>query len=233
MRLQERQVAQLLPTQLLDEANMVRNATSSVHADVATIRDGVQVRQLHTPGAGRGLFADRDFAKNTLVTEYSGEILADEFAAAECTVQTHILYVNADRHGQLGSSLYISDDREPIPGRGGGSFANHQDHTKDCSTKFVLVDGKAYLIATRDIAAHEEILVNCGDLQVMMSLRRRICRLDVDGKRTIAFETISLSPWGERDESQSGNVSAPPSLPPSPPTPSPPSPFTARTPPPG
>ena len=105
--------------------------------------------------------------------------------------------MSTDRHGQLGSDLYIDGDREPIPGRGGGSFANHQTCIGDCSAEFTLVNGKAYLAATRNIAAHEEIFVNCGtDLLVMMGRKRRVCKRDIDGRLTVVLESVYPSPWG-------------------------------------
>ena len=101
------------------------------------------MRKSTIPDAGNGLFATRDFAKGELVTEYAGRSMRDQFVAAECKVQTHIAHVSASRQRQLGLDPYIYGDHNPIPGRGGGSFANHS------STKSRTVDtGRQVIFAS-------------------------------------------------------------------------------------
>jgi hypothetical protein len=129
--------------------------------------------------------------KDGVITTYDGEKLADKFAAAECKVQTHILHMSAAREGQLGQDVYIDGDRVPVDGRGGGSFANHQNH-KDCNGKFVLRDGVVYVLATREMFTGEEVYVHCGsDEEVMMGRKRRVITANIDGGRSIATVPIS------------------------------------------
>ena len=62
-------------------------------------------------------------------------------------VQTHIAliaHVSASRHGQLD----IDGDRTPIPGRGGGSFANHSPTP---NVELCIEDRKAFVQALAPI----------------------------------------------------------------------------------
>ena len=93
---------------------------SSVGA-LATIGDGVDVRDSTVEGAGGGLFACRRFSKGAFITEYEGErfVVGEErdgqvaysgmcnsakYAAAGCTVQTHVIAVGG---------VYVDGIREP------------------------------------------------------------------------------------------------------------------------
>ena len=95
-QLQKKQAAQLQPMQPspaqappLSGINVVRTPGESTHVDTSgTIKDGVDVLPSHLPGANRGLFVTRAFPKGSLITEYCGTILPDQFAAARCAVQT-------------------------------------------------------------------------------------------------------------------------------------------------
>ena len=104
-------------------------------------------------GAGNGLFAERAFAKNELITEYYGEIISYEDAAARrdagqhthirwgprrfahacCTIPPGVTPPCANQDARLAVARrralnmrfrYIDGLKVPEPGRGGGSFAN-------------------------------------------------------------------------------------------------------------
>ena len=171
----------------------------------ATIGSGVDVRESELDTAGRGLFSTRNFSKGSLITEYAGNRLADRLAAADCFPQTHIICMPAGHH--LGNAVYIDGDREPVPGNGGGSFANHKDFIKDCNAMFVLrqvpnrdegtqMDSKIYLEATCDINAEQEIYVKCGNdgnLDVMMGRKRYIRTTDANGQPAVAVTLIQVA----------------------------------------
>lgn len=93
----------------------------SLPAAAATVGDGVAVSASTIPGAGLGLFATRAFASGALVTAFDGELLSPaELRAAE--LRTHTV-----QH----DGLIVAGLREPVLGRGGGSFAN------DCTGSLV------------------------------------------------------------------------------------------------
>ena len=82
----------------------------------ATYKDGVDVWRSTLPGkSGRGAFATRAFAKNSIVTEYAGERVSRNEAFA-CKIQTHILGLDG---------VHIDGLREPERGQGVGSFCNN------------------------------------------------------------------------------------------------------------
>jgi hypothetical protein len=152
----------------------------------ATIKSGVEVKESLLEDAGRGLFAQRKFARRDLITKYAGKKLEDKFAAAQCYPQTHIVHMSTAFNKEIGNDVYIDGDCEPVEGSGGGSFANHMKFKKDCNAEFALVDGDVFLRATHEIEEGEEIYVHCGtDLHVMMGLKKRIVTTDVNGDRSI------------------------------------------------
>lgn len=80
------------------------------------VGEGVIVRPSTLgPKAGNGLFAQIPFASRDVITEYDGVRLRSKAEAMAQRTQTHI----AQKDG-----TYVSGLREPIQGRGGGSFAN-------------------------------------------------------------------------------------------------------------
>ena len=159
--------------------------------EIAMIGNGVVVKQSTIHGAGRGLFAcGRIFKPGQLITEYCGNRLFDKITAAQLDVQTHILRVSASFHNHLGNDVYIDGDRDPMDGRGGGSFANHLSKAL-CNADFKMVDGKVYLVATKEVLDGSEIYVFCGmNVDVMMGKKRRRVCTTVDGKATV--ETVSI-----------------------------------------
>ncbi len=159
---------------------------------MATIDNGVEVKKSLLKSAGRGLFAARAFHEGAYITQYAGPKLDDKLAAASCAVQTHILHASAMFAGQIGPDVYIDGIREPTPGEGGGSFANHREQKLHCNAEFVLsADRDVYLRATRNILPGDEIYAHCGtDTDVMMGRKRRVVTKDIDGGCSIGYEVI-------------------------------------------
>ena len=173
-----------------DDVSAFIEQSKQAEKPAATIGNGVEVKESMLADAGRGLFAQRDFSKGSIVTEYAGTKLRDKFDAARCFPQTHINHCSAAFHGQLSNDIYIDGICDPIPGSGGGSFANHQAK-QDCNADFAVIDGNVFLKATKHITTGDEIYVHCGtDLDVMMGRKRRVVVENVD--RTLAIDAISL-----------------------------------------
>ena len=121
-----------------------------VHA-LATVGHGVEVALSTIPNAGRGLFASEAFGRGAYITLYDGETITRKEALKRRL--THM----AGREGVVVDGL-----KEPIRGRGGGSFANGTALTRDANASIVAWLGLLVLRARRDIAAGEEILVSYG-----------------------------------------------------------------------
>lgn len=113
-------------------------------------------------GAGKGLYATREFMRGELITEYVGEIISREEARKRLERgEFHYL-------GTLVPGLYEIDGiRSPIFGVGAASLINHASssnanvrwcHIEDRKVCFRRLFAKA----TRDIHPGEEILINYG-----------------------------------------------------------------------
>ena len=108
---------------------------------------GVRVGPSTMPGARRGLFAgDCAFEQGEIITRYEGLTLRLEEARRRA-VQTHM--------ASLSYGLVVSGLRQPMVGRGGGSFAN------DCPGRYNAEKytwlGQIFLRATRRISPGEEV----------------------------------------------------------------------------
>lgn len=119
---------------------------------------GVYVKESTIPNAGNGLFAAVPFASGAIVTAYDGERLHDYEHAASQEVQTHIV--------QMGG-IYIDGLREPIAGRGGGSFANDNGRSRANVDKWLSPpeDGNRIYLRVKPgktICCGEEIFLSYG-----------------------------------------------------------------------
>jgi hypothetical protein len=124
---------------------------------MATIGNGLEIRESFISGAGRGLFATRDFRMNDMVTLYHG-IYDDE-------PHRYPEYISdwAIDNGDFG----IIGASKPVNGIGAGSFANDpiDDRTVNAIFASQVIQPNfrfVYLQATRSIKAGEEILVSYG-----------------------------------------------------------------------
>ena len=84
----------------------------------ATVGDGLVVRPSSIAGAGNGLFADRDFARNDIITKYDGPIAMVPRTLPPKDEMSHWASLIPSHWGVQGL-------RYPVEGRGGGSFINH------------------------------------------------------------------------------------------------------------
>lgn len=139
----------------------------------ATIGNGVFVADSKLLHAGRGLFADKAFYKNDLITEYGGEVIdADEAKRRRAKgVASHIrslvpMHVCID-------GRHVSAARQ---GEGGASFINDSlgKHAYNC--KFVVkqtregvvrtglsVLDRCFVVALCDIRKGDELYVSYGN----------------------------------------------------------------------
>jgi hypothetical protein len=92
--------------------------------DIAVIGKGVLVRPSDIPAAGLGLFADRDFDRLALITEYSGEVI--DRAEAVRRKAAH----GAGHLRSLSMMATVIDGSGPaVAGHGGGAFVNDVGYT--------------------------------------------------------------------------------------------------------
>ena len=129
----------------------------------ATIDDGISVRPSTIPNAGNGLFADRDFARGTIVTKYDGPIAMVPSAPPAAGATTH--------WASLMRGLVVQGLTSPVRGRGGGSFMNHVP--RGANATLVKNDNAErpyygiYVKAKRNIAKGEEIFLTYGKDSVL------------------------------------------------------------------
>lgn len=125
------------------------------------VEDGMQVK--HIEGKGRGVFAVHGFKKGDFVVEYHGTLLELSEAKAR-----EAQYAQDPQTGcymyyfQYKSKTYCVDatlETERL-----GRLINHSK-SGNCQTKLHPIDGSPHLIlvASRDIAAEEELLYDYGD----------------------------------------------------------------------
>jgi hypothetical protein len=147
------------------DAGCVSQATKRLKTTiVATIGNGLVVKKSNIahPDAGNGLFADRDFRKNELVTFYDGR----QMDASESKQLADKSYLRT-LHSQH-SAIDGLRDASSAQGRGGGSFANDGRNEFNANVKFVSKDDSLtavrtiYLQALRPIPKGEEIFVSYG-----------------------------------------------------------------------
>jgi len=114
------------------------------------------------PDAGRGLFADHDFAKGQRITEYCGELI-DHKQALALRAEGKAQYVRVVE----AQHSYIDGIKDPtqISSAGWASMANHSDAPNavfDRVWEKSKAQYRVFIKAKRAIAKGEEIFVNYG-----------------------------------------------------------------------
>lgn len=129
-------------------------------AAAPTVGHGVSVRPSRMAGGGKGLFADRVFAKGDIITRYSGR----KISRSEADRLRREDAGNASHMRKTGDQRFIIDGlREPVVGRGGGSFANQAHGPADANNaKFHNVGGGVVLVATKPIRRGGEVTIFYG-----------------------------------------------------------------------
>jgi SET domain-containing protein len=107
------------------------------------------------PSAGKGLFASEDIKKGELIIEYTGEVTTWEEVRHDAE-NVYIYFVNEDyvinaKNNPEAIARYANDAR--------GLTRKKDLHN---NSKFVKVDGRIFIKATKLIKAGEEIFVAYG-----------------------------------------------------------------------
>jgi histone H4 len=144
----------LPPAKRRNEDQWIRDAAAA-----PKIGSGVVVRQSIIPNAGLGLYASRGYRKNEIVTEYSGEVIERAVADKRRLENSQ----SASHMRATGDRRYIIDGlREPVAGRGGGSFANQALEPADNNVVFKNVGDKVLLVAKQTIPKGREVFIHYG-----------------------------------------------------------------------
>ena len=103
---------------------------------------------------GHGVYARQSISEGDFITEYTGErITLEEAARREQTRQTHA----GSSDTTASDYLYILDDETAIDGRHTSNIARLINHACEPNCRSDVIGDRIWIIATRDIAAGEEI----------------------------------------------------------------------------
>jgi uncharacterized protein len=116
------------------------------------------VRESLIPGSGKGLFTTVDIKKGTPVIQYTGEMLT--WNQVQRKYKGDILEALYLFH--LGPNKWI--DAQDLP-KAKARYANDAKgfvkvKSLNNNSEYQIIDGKAFIVATRDIKAGEEIFVD-------------------------------------------------------------------------
>ena len=101
-----------------------------------------------SPIEGTGVFARSDLAKGTRVTEYLGERITKGESLRRC---------------EAGNQFIFSiDDRFDLDGNCDSNLARFINHSCSPNCEAVLMEQRIWIVASRPIAAQEEITFNYG-----------------------------------------------------------------------
>lgn len=143
----------------------------TLHAFACAVRDGgpngpnVYVGKSEIPGAERGVFARRAIARGAWITTYHGVVLPSHLIPSDGRPYSIDYPVRSPEHG-LDQSLIGT--RYPKPDEGVAQLVNDSIHPKvtgmhhNCDLFFHRPKLTWVLVASRDLAAHEELFVSYG-----------------------------------------------------------------------
>lgn len=98
---------------------------------------------------GRGVYATRDIAEGERIIEYTGALITNEEADAQCDDE------QMRRHHTF---LFGVDDRYTIDGARGGNEARFINHSCEPNCESIVERRRVFIHATRDIASGEELV---------------------------------------------------------------------------
>lgn len=107
------------------------------------------------PGTGKGLFTSKDIEKGTLIIEYTGDITNWE-AVRHDAANAYIYFVNDDY------VINAKDRSDAIARYANDAHGARQVKGVNNNSRFVNINGRIFIKATRLIRAGSEILVNYG-----------------------------------------------------------------------
>lgn len=118
---------------------------------------GVSVKKSSIPGAGKGLFAERDFKKGENIVQYNGEIL---------TVDQYDKRYGDDAMGAYGITLdenRVIDAAKTSAGVARYACDFHGSKAKGPNAEYVSDDEEVWIVAIKNIKKGEEIFTDYGD----------------------------------------------------------------------
>jgi hypothetical protein len=162
------------------------------HKKECALKDGVEISESSIPGAGRGLFAKRDFNRGDLIAVYDGQIVAE-------TVFHQIIHGFNSFDQTLPSGLLLQGKTDPIQPHLAAQIANDPYMNTETIQRILSVDcahvDEQYLKFIEDVSAKyitEEF--NPTDLKSNARLS-----VQVKNEQTLAFfqATRSIHPGQE------------------------------------
>ena len=122
------------------------------------MKNDVQVKRSQS---GLGLFATRDFKKDEMIIEYTGEKISEE---------------EANRRG--GKYLFELNDKWTIDGKGRENVARYLNHSckPNCYPQIDDEEEHIYIYAKRNIKAGEELTYNYGKMYFDELIKKDKCR---------------------------------------------------------
>jgi hypothetical protein len=162
-----------VPVPLASLANRLRSAYA-IRALLPSIGDGISIGESDIAGAGRGLFAMRDFAEGEIVTFYDGPVIEKPARTWQVPARfrTHTRALYMGRMLIVGNFGHFNEVR---PGTGGGAFINAEygtDRVPNVEFYHIDVPGREFIQhpenrvmairALRSIAAGEEFVISYG-----------------------------------------------------------------------
>jgi uncharacterized protein len=97
---------------------------------------------------GRGVYASRDIREGERIIEYTGLLITNEEADAQCDDES------MRRHHTF---LFAVDDELTVDGAQGGNEARFINHSCEPNSESVILGRRVFIDAVRDIAAGEEV----------------------------------------------------------------------------
>jgi hypothetical protein len=122
-------------------------------AERTAARVPVEVRSSSIPNAGLGLFALEPVATGTLISEYCGDAID--------SILRWLRTPNLDYAART-SDDYVRIDPAAHP-EVHARYINHHDDPRSRNVQLKEIGGRKYYVATRPIAAGEELFSNYGD----------------------------------------------------------------------
>ncbi|HVF98169.1 MAG TPA: SET domain-containing protein-lysine N-methyltransferase [Flavisolibacter sp.] len=122
---------------------------------MALLEKDLEIKPSTIPGAGKGLFTKTSIAKGTRIVEYKGEIKTwDEVRLEHSNAYIYFLkpnYIIDARNHPNTLARYVNDAKGLVQTKG-----------KTNNAQFMNDGLRVYLVATKNIAEEEEILVAYG-----------------------------------------------------------------------
>jgi SET domain-containing protein len=148
------------------------------YGTLSFINQGLEVKTSNIEHAGMGLFARKLFKKGDIITEYDGDDITKEDAHMLINEYGIIRCSHMRSYSNQGAQIVIDGLREPINGRGGGSFINHKPkqhcncvfwepsrnifYKLNTETRTKLVLNRVFIRARQDIHINDELYIHYG-----------------------------------------------------------------------